>query len=116
MGALDAARLLSARQNGALTFEQLCRAGLSRRRVQGLVERGELTRLHRSVYRFGPVTLPYCPETAAVLACGPKAVVSHRSASYLYGMLPRAEGPVHVTVTGGGHRQGDEGTVVHETS
>src|SRR3954463_10802213 len=98
MGALDAAPLLAVRQHGALTFEQLCRAGVSRRRVQGLVERGELTRLHRSVYRFGPVALPYCPETAAVLACGPKAVASHRSAAYLYGMLPRAMGPVHVTI------------------
>ena len=50
-----------------------------------------------------------------MLACGPAAVLSHRSAAYVYGMLPRDEGPVHVTVTGA-HRRGDHGIVVHATS
>ena len=89
--------------------------GISERQVERGSERGDLARLHRGVYRLGPVALPYCLETAAVLASGPAAVLSHRSAPYVYGMLPRAEGPVHVTVRGE-HRRGDAGIVVHTTS
>ena len=39
---------------------------------------------------------------AAVLACGPNAVLSHYSAAYLYELLPypAQPGPVHVTVPG----------------
>jgi very-short-patch-repair endonuclease len=41
-------------------------------------------------------------ETAAVLACGPRAFVSHRSAAYLWNLLPypAKPGPVDVTVAG----------------
>jgi very-short-patch-repair endonuclease len=35
---------------------------------------------------------------AAVLSCGENAVLSHRDAAALWGLLPAAEGPVHVTV------------------
>jgi len=35
---------------------------------------------------------------AAALACGPDAVVSHRSAAALWDLLPPTSGPVHVSV------------------
>lgn len=115
MGGFLAARHLAQAQHGVVTVAQLRRCGFSARQVERGVQRGELTRLHRGVYRSGPIALPYCPETAAVLAGGPRAVASHRSAPYLYGMLPRAEGPVHVTVPGR-HRREHPGIVIHETS
>jgi predicted transcriptional regulator of viral defense system len=37
---------------------------------------------------------------AAVLASGPAAVVSHRSAAELWGLMPESTGDVHVTVVG----------------
>ncbi len=115
MGGFGAVRQLAGQQNGAVTLDQMRGRGISERQVERGLERGDLARLHRGVYRLGPVALPYCLETAAVLASGPAAVLSDRSAPYVYGMLPRAEGPVHVTVRGE-HRRGDAGIVVHTTS
>jgi very-short-patch-repair endonuclease len=114
MGGFDAVRALAGRQHGVVSVAQMRGAGVSMRRVEGAARRGELLRLHRGVYRLGPVTSPYCLETAATLACGRASAASHRSAPYLYGLLPRAEGPVHVTVCGR-HISGHEGIVVHET-
>ncbi len=41
---------------------------------------------------------------AAVLACGPGAVLSHRSAARLWGIRPDSRGAVDVMVTGSGRR------------
>lgn len=43
---------------------------------------------------------------AAVLACGPAAVLSHRKAAALYGLYAAGSGPVEVTTTGGHHLAG----------
>jgi Protein of unknown function (DUF559) len=49
-----------------------------------------------------------------VLACGDRAVLSHRSAGALWGLLPAASGPIEVTIPlGGGRRQ--PGIFVHVT-
>jgi very-short-patch-repair endonuclease len=79
--------------------------------------RGELRRLHRGVYLVGPVPPPHALEIAAVLACGPGALLSHRSAAYLYRLLPypAQPGPVHVTVPGR-HVAGDSGLRIHNTA
>src|SRR5439155_25642132 len=56
---------------------------------------------------------PLARELAAVLSCGPGAVLSHQSAAALRGFRePEPDGPVHVTVAGRnpGVR---EGVVVH---
>jgi predicted transcriptional regulator of viral defense system len=115
MGGFGAARALASDQHGVVTFDQMLRFGVSPRQVEGLVRRGELVRLHRGIYRLGPIMSPYCLETAASFACGRSSAVSHRSAPYLYGLLPRPDGPVHVTVCGR-HVRGDQGIVIHETS
>jgi very-short-patch-repair endonuclease len=47
--------------------------------------------------------------------CGQTAALSHRSSTELYEMLPRAGGPIHVTVPGPVRRE-HEGIVVHATS
>lgn len=102
-------------QLGVVSLGQMRAAGLTARQVERLVEHGGLERLHRGVFRVGPVVLPHSAAVAAVLACGPRAVLSHRSAAAVYGMLRAEEGPIHVTVVGR-HRRGDGGVVVHETS
>lgn len=60
--------------------------GLSKRHLDGLVERGELERVHRGVYRNRSVPIDQHQRLlAGLLACGPDAVVSHRSALWLHG-------------------------------
>lgn len=50
---------------------------------------------------------------AAVLAAGPGAALSHRSAAELWGLLPGCSSPVHVTVPGAGGRARRRGMVLH---
>jgi len=67
--------------------------------VDRLVEGGRLRRLHRGVYVLGPTIPPRARELAAVLACGPGAVLSHRSAAQLWELLPYpAAAALEVTV------------------
>jgi very-short-patch-repair endonuclease len=49
---------------------------------------------------------------AAVLACGTRTALSHGSAAYLYGIVPRPEGDVHVT---GPERRGRRGIRLHRS-
>lgn len=50
---------------------------------------------------------------AAVLACGPGAVLSHRSAAALWGLLKAVEGPVEVSVPTQNGRHRRKGIRVH---
>ncbi|TVP56552.1 MAG: DUF559 domain-containing protein [Gemmatimonadales bacterium] len=80
---------LAARQHGVVTSAQLQGAGVSRRMIQRRAETGRYVRMHRGVYRVGPVAAPRAGEIAAVLAVGRGACLSHRSAASLWGLLPR---------------------------
>jgi predicted transcriptional regulator of viral defense system len=80
---------LAARQHGVLALRQLQEIGLSASGVRKRAERGNLHRIHRGVYAVGYSKLTgYGHWMAAVLACGPKAVLSHRSAAGLWGLRP----------------------------
>jgi very-short-patch-repair endonuclease len=58
-----------------------------------------LKRVHTGVYLVGPVMPPRAREMAAVLACGERSVLSHRSAAALWKLLPYpANSLVDVTV------------------
>ncbi len=58
-----------------------------------------MRRLHRSVYLIGPAPPTLMARArAAVLACDPGAVLSHRSAAEVFGLLPESGGDRHVTV------------------
>ncbi len=62
------------------------------------VENGRLHRLHRAVYVVGHrILAPLARETAALMACAPGAVLSHRSAAILFG-LPVLTDAVDVSV------------------
>jgi very-short-patch-repair endonuclease len=68
--------------------------------VRGWLSEGRLLRLHRSVFAVGHEALGMEGRMlAAVLACGPGAVLSHRSAAVLWGVLERWAGPPEVTIT-----------------
>src|SRR2546428_612589 len=90
---------LATRQHGVISLPQLLAAGLSRDQVKRWVRAGRLHRLYRGVYAVGHTRLgPHGPWFAAVLACGPGAVLSHRSAAALWGIRRSASPRVEVIV------------------
>jgi very-short-patch-repair endonuclease len=96
----------------AVTTEQLLDAGLSKKAIAHRVERGWLARMHRGVYRVGPVESRWTREAGALLACGDAAALSHASAGAVSGMRAWVNGPVDVTI-GRGKRAGHEGIRIH---
>lgn len=79
---------LAATQHGCVTRSQLREAGLSARAVDRRLSQGRLVRIHRGVYAVGHMPpSPYARAVAAVLACGPGAVLSHRAAAALWGLI-----------------------------
>lgn len=86
-------------QDDVITRRQLLEAGVGARVITARVKEGWLTRLHRGVYLIGAGPPgPRAKARAAALACGGGAVLSHRSAAELWGMLPDGDGPVDVTM------------------
>ena len=89
---------LAERQHGVVSLSQLRELGLSSSAVRGRAERGRLYRLHRGAYAVGyPQVSLHGRRMAAVLACGPGAALSHRSAAAHRGLRPGA-GRIEVTV------------------
>jgi very-short-patch-repair endonuclease len=78
---------------------QLVEAGLSEAGIARRVENGRLHRIHRGVYAIGHFGLSIEGHwMAAVLTCGEDAVLSHRSAAQLWGLLNPKGGPVDVSI------------------
>lgn len=92
--------MLAAGQRGRVTTRQLLDAGLGRKAIHHRVACGRLHRLHQGVYavgHLGPVRLG--DEAAALLACGPRATLSHRTAAAVWRLIPETPaGVIDVTV------------------
>lgn len=93
---------LAAAQAGLVTRAQLLALRIASSTIDELVVSGRLHVVYRGVYRLGhSVAAPYSNEMAAVLASGPDARLSHRSALELRGYLePRPDLWLQVTVPG----------------
>ena len=103
---------LATEQHGILTRSQLLQAGVGPRTVDHWIKTGRLIVLHRGVFALGHLPpSPHARTMAAVLACGPGAVLSHRSAAKLYGLI-RCTGPIEVTAR---TRRRRPGVIVHES-
>jgi predicted transcriptional regulator of viral defense system len=90
-------------------------AGISNDAVDRLSRKGHLHRRHRGVYAVGhtaPARL--ADETAAVLACGDHASLSHYSAGLVHRLIPHGDGQIHVTIRGR-HGSSPAGVKVHRT-
>jgi predicted transcriptional regulator of viral defense system len=102
-------------QHGIVARWQLIDLGGTRHTVQDGLDAGRLHRIHRGVYSVGHARpTPRGRWLAAVLACGPGAVLSHRSAAALWDIRPSP--PVHtgIEVTAPGRsRRGREGIALH---
>ena len=80
---------LASSQHGKVSRKQLTGIGFTSDAIDGNIRRGTFSVEHRGVYAVGPVARTKAGRAmAAVLACGDGAVVSHRSAAYLQGLLP----------------------------
>ncbi len=105
---------LAGRQHGVVSRRQLLATGLSPQQIKGLLRRGHLHPLHRGVYAVGHsrVGQEGC-WLAAVLACGPGAVLSHRPAGQLLRIVSRRERyALHVSLANGRDRS-PAGIVTH---
>jgi hypothetical protein len=95
-----------------VTRQQLLALGLGEDAIKYRLRIGELHRVHSGVYALGrPAKMPLERAAAAVLACGPKAVLSHGSALSLWGLAKAWTFALHVTITEGDRRP--KGLIVH---
>lgn len=90
---------LAARQYGVVSIRQLVGPlGYSRSAVARATAAGRLHRLHRGVYAVGHADVStHGRHLAAVLACGPRALLSHASAAWLWGLVRTAPSQLAVT-------------------
>ena len=103
---------LALRQHGVLTRAQLRAGGLSAKAIEHRLTHGRLFAIHRGVYAVGrPQVDRHGRWMAAVLACGPGALLSHDSAAALWGLLPPHAHSIGVSVPFGVHRH--RGITVH---
>jgi very-short-patch-repair endonuclease len=109
------------RQHGVISHRQLREHGFTGDAIRHRLKRGRLHRTYRGVYAVGRPDLP--PEgrwMAAVLAAGEGAVLSHRSAIELWGLIPGEADPtarrrIHVSIPAGRHPR-RAGMVTHRRS
>jgi very-short-patch-repair endonuclease len=88
-------------QRMLLTTEQLGECGLGRDAVAYRVASGRFQVVFQGVYFVGCGELPrLAREQAALLACGERSFISHRSAAFVWGMLKTPPEEVDVSVAG----------------
>jgi Transcriptional regulator, AbiEi antitoxin len=90
---------IAGRQNGVVTRAQLLLAGMTHESVQRRVQNGLLIPVYRGTYRVGhrapSIAATY---TAAVLACGPGAVLGGRAAAHVQRLI-RGKAPPPEVIT-----------------
>jgi very-short-patch-repair endonuclease len=107
---------VAARQHGIVTRAQLNAAGIGDAGITRRIGAGRLHRVHRGVYAVGHPKLTFEGRClAAASACGPAAVVSHRSAAALWTLLPPHSGPIEVTLPTANGRRRRSGITIHRT-
>src|SRR5262245_16910772 len=90
---------LARAQHGVVSRRQLEAMGFGERAIARRIAAGRLHRLYRGVYAVGHTVVSWRGAyLAAVLACGEGAVLSHRSAAYLWGIRPTSAPRIDVTV------------------
>ncbi len=99
-------------QHGVVGRRQLLAAAVSRRQIGVRLSRGSIHPIHHGVYAVGHKRVSLEGKwTAAVLACGRGATLSHRSAAQLWGLLSHSSGFPEVTRPGS--YRGRAGIVMH---
>src|SRR5262245_62127645 len=98
---------VAGRQRGYVTRAQLVELGLGPEAIRSRVRMSRLVIVHRGIYALGHAPQAFADRAfAAVLACGPGAVLSHGSAASLWGILDRWWEPFEVIVDTARRRPG----------
>jgi very-short-patch-repair endonuclease len=106
---------LAGRQHGVVARRQLLALGISKRALDGRLADHRLVPLYLGVYAVGHrVLTPQGYRHAAVLACGPSALLSHKTAAAVWELLATAQTRVDVTVPGTSRRS-HKGICLHRT-
>ena len=109
----EAVVALARRQHGVISARQLHSIGLGDNAITGRVKRGWLRRLHQGVYAVGALESALTAPAGAILATGGRAVLSHRTAAVIWGLLPaRPDDPVEITLLNA-RSKGRQGVRVH---
>lgn len=102
-------------QRGSVSTPQLRALGVTPTMTRVRERAGRLHRIHRGVYLVGHASLDAEAQiVAALLAAGPRAVVSHGTAAWLWGLVEEPPALPHLTIVGGARRPG-AGFVLHRT-
>lgn len=97
-----------------VSYAQLIELGLTKDVIHRLVRARHLHRLYRAVYAVGhDAVSPRGKDLAAVLSCGPGAVLSHRAAGGLWGFIRSATARREVTAPRS--KTGPNGLLVHRS-
>ena len=92
---------IAAVQKTLITTGQLVTCGLSDDAVAHRLKAGRFHAVFRGVYTVGSGQLPpLALELAALLACGERTFISHRSAAFVWGLEKVAPAEVEVSVVG----------------
>jgi hypothetical protein len=103
---------LATAQHGPITRSQLRALGLTDDDIDHRVRRGRLIRLFPQVFAVGQRAMPREGRwMAAVLACGPGAVLSHGDAAAAWDLLPARGSVIHVSTSSRSGRVPDRGRV-----
>jgi very-short-patch-repair endonuclease len=90
---------LARRQHGVVGRDEVLALGLEPGAIKRRIQGGRLHVIHRGVYAVGHTAITRRGRwMAAVLASGDGAVLSHRSATALWGIWGAGTGETHVTV------------------
>lgn len=105
---------MAQRQHGVVARRQLKALGIEDGAIKARLRIGQLHAVHRGVYSLGHRRLTIRGTwLAAVLACGDEALLSHRSAAALWGLMRTRRSPVEVTSCRG--RTGRAGILLHRS-
>jgi hypothetical protein len=105
---------IAATQEGRVSRVQLLDAGIDVHRIGRWLADGRLCRVHRGVYAIGqPAPSLRAEYSAAVLACGPGAALSHGAAGQLLKILPTNPPPAPEVTVPTTARRARPGIVVH---
>jgi very-short-patch-repair endonuclease len=105
---------LARRQHGVVARRQLTALGFSDEAIRQRIAKGRLHPVARAVYAVGrPELTQHGRWMAAILAKGPAAVLSHRSAASLYGIARQRGNAIHVSVPAHSRRRSSRGITVH---
>jgi very-short-patch-repair endonuclease len=92
---------LAANQHGVVTRAQLLELGFSASSIKHRIAKGRIHPVFRGVYAVGrPQVSEHGFWLAAVLSCGPYALLSHQAAGCLWGILASQPREIDVTVPG----------------